>query len=295
MRGRCSLCLSTERRGVAVRQDGLPIQECLSCGLAYVDPRPSSEQLNSYYNKGYFSGGKDFFRGKDYCLERDKAISRRDVTGYREVVSHFEMKGKAVLDIGCASGALLCLLRDHGAEEVVGIDTVEYPVSFGRAQYELDLRCTTLEEASLPDAQFDLITMIDLLEHLEDLNSALTQIRRILKPAGSVFIITPNYEAHVLARQKWVCLHQDFEHLHYFSEQSLRRICMQMGFSLRKSWTDSIPFRIVNYPAIRKHNLHRILHPWVALNNAYSRANHVLSSRMHRNAGSTLHAILSPV
>src|SRR5713101_188381 len=42
---RCVFCANVERRWVAIRQDGLPIQECLSCGLAYVDPRPSTNQL----------------------------------------------------------------------------------------------------------------------------------------------------------------------------------------------------------------------------------------------------------
>src|SRR4051812_7836785 len=85
---RCVFCGSGEFVNVAVRSDGLSLQECKPCGLAFVDPRPSSTQLSEYYSSGYFSGEKDFFRGKDYCEERDRAIAAEEVTGYSDLVSN---------------------------------------------------------------------------------------------------------------------------------------------------------------------------------------------------------------
>lgn len=290
--GRCALCSAGGYRTVATRQDGLPIQECASCGLAYVDPRPSSKQLADYYGGGYFSGEKDFFKGKDYCLERDHAIRDQAITGYKEITSNFNVEDKVILDIGCASGALLYLLREDGAREVIGIDSAEYPISFGKSQYGLDLRCETLESAGFPDEYFDLVTLIDVLEHVEDLNTFVTELRRVLKPAGNVFIITPNYLSHSFARDQWTCLHQDFEHLQYFSKQSLNALCGKIGLQMVRCWTDSLPFRMYEYPALHTYRLHQVVHPGIALRNGWTRMKYSLVSNAER-AGLVMKAILS--
>lgn len=266
--GHCLFCGNHDCPEVAIRRDGLVVHECATCGLAYVDPRPSPKQLSRYYSDGYFSGAKDFFHGKDYCLERDRGIREGNVTGYREIIAHLDLAGKAVLDVGCASGALLYLLRERHARELVGIDSAEYPIGFGIEHYGLDLRCTALEQAQLPNAHFDLITLIDVIEHVEDVNSFMAELRRVLKPGGNVFIITPNYLALSLARDEWTCLYKDFEHLQYFSEQSLREVCRSVGIRILKSWTDSVPFRVFEYPRLYKSGAHRLLHPRVATRNS---------------------------
>ena len=139
-REKCVFCGSSGGLPRAYRQDGLLISECDQCGLAYLDPRPSSQQLSEYYGSGYFSGEKDFFSGTDYCEERDAAIARKAVTGYSEIVAEFDIRNKSILDIGCASGALLQLLKEHQPAKLVGIDLAEHPVVYGRFRYGLDLR-----------------------------------------------------------------------------------------------------------------------------------------------------------
>jgi 2-polyprenyl-3-methyl-5-hydroxy-6-metoxy-1,4-benzoquinol methylase len=288
----CIFCAAENCHEVAIRKDGLLIRECSSCGLAFVDPRPSSTQLKRYYNDGYFSGARDFFHGKNYCEERDKSIRAGAVTGYREIVDNFNLRRKTVLDIGCASGALLYLLREHHTEEVVGIDSAEYPVSFGIERYGLDLRCSALEDSCLPDAHFDLITLIDVIEHAEDINTFLLQLRRVLKPGGHIFIITPNYSAHAFTGKKWACLFKDFEHLQYFCEQSLNQICARLGWSLLKCWSDSVPFKIHEYPRLYESGIHRLLHPSVAFRNRISENRYNLAAKKQTLLGGSLNAVL---
>lgn len=291
--GRCVLCSAESYRTVATRQDGLPIRECASCGLAYVHPRPSSRQLANYYGKGYFSGEKDFFKDRDYCLERDKSLRDGSVTGYRETVSNFNLKDKVILDIGCASGALLYLLREHHAKEEIGVDSAEYPISFGKAQYGLDLRCETLESANFPDEYFDLVTLIDVIEHIADLNGFFSELRRVLKTGGQLFLSTPNYFAHALTRDEWICLYQDFEHLQYFSKLSLETSCRRNGLRIVKCWTDAVPFRIHDYPTLHSYRLHQLVHPGIALRNARAKLKYKLVGRARSFAGLNLKAILS--
>ncbi|MGH9967623.1 MAG: methyltransferase domain-containing protein [Pyrinomonadaceae bacterium] len=267
--GCCPLCSSEEHYTVVTRQDGLPIQECTSCGLAYVNPRPSSRQLAEYYGNGYFSGARDFFKGKDYCLERDKAIAEHTVTGYEDVASNLVIEGKVILDVGCASGALLQALSKHSPKELIGVDTAECPVEFGKSKYHLDLRCETLESARFPDQYFDLVTLIDVIEHIEDLRAFVSELGRVAKPGGHVFVSTPNYFAYRLAKNEWSCLHQDFEHLQYFSPESLSRLFGKPGFEIGKCWQDSLPFRIREYPSLRRYRAHQVIHPGTALMNGW--------------------------
>ncbi|MCU1265063.1 MAG: hypothetical protein JWM21_1381 [Acidobacteria bacterium] len=290
--GRCLFCGNEDCPEVAIRQDGLVIHECSVCGLAYIDPRPGPEQLARYYSDGYFNGAKDFFQNKDYCLERDNAIRTEAVTGYREIVNHLDISGKRVLDIGCASGALLYLMRECGAGEVVGIDSAAYPIAFGIENYGLDLRCSDLENARLPDAHFDLITLIDVIEHVENLPSLLSELRRVLRPGGHVFIVTPNYLGYFLARDKWTCLYKDFEHLQYFSEQSLREVFRSVGIRLLKFWTESVPFRTFGYPHLYRSGIHRLLHPLVAAKNTLAQTRYKRAMATQLYAGSNLIAVL---
>ena len=289
---RCLYCGKSDCSEVAARKDGLVIRECANCGLAFVDPRPSPNQLARYYREGYFEGARDFFHGKDYCLERDRSIRAGGVTGYREIVSNFDVAGKRILDVGCASGALLCMLRERGAAEVVGLDTSAYPVSFGVERYGLDLRCASLEDARLPDGHFDLITLIDIVEHVEDIISFMRELRRVLRPDGKLFIITPNYSAHTVAADEWVCLHQDFEHLQYFSSESLSRLAQESGFSTLKTWTDSLPFKTHPYPSLRSLRLHQLFHPGIAVSNAQVKARYKRVAKVNAAAGLNLNAII---
>lgn len=268
------------------------MRECSACGLAYIDPRPSSEQLARYYSEGYFNGAKDFFQNKDYCLERDNGIRNKDVTGYREILNHLDVSGKKVLDVGCASGALLYLMREHGASEVVGIDSAAYPVTYGVENYGLDLRCSDLENAQLPDAYFDLVALIDVIEHVENLHRMLADLRRAVRPGGHLFIITPNYSSYSLARDQWTCLYKDFEHLQYFSEQSLREVFRSVGIRLVKSWTESVPFKIYEYPHLYKSGIHRLLHPRVAAKNTLAQIKYKRALSTQLCAGSNLIAVL---
>jgi 2-polyprenyl-3-methyl-5-hydroxy-6-metoxy-1,4-benzoquinol methylase len=289
-KGKCPACAFEGSQLVVSRDDGLPIQQCGACLLAYVDPRPGSKQLSDYYANGYFSGEKDFFKGKDYCRERDEAIGQQAVTGYKEIVSNLEIKDKTVLDVGCASGALLQALRSSGPRELIGVDSAEYPVSFGKANYNLDLRCETIESADLADEYFDLITMIDVIEHVEDLKAFLSNVRRILKPAGAVFVSTPNYDSYYLARDDWSCLYQDFEHLQYFSKQSLSSLFSGFGMEMVKCWNNSLPFRLREYPILHRYALHQVLHPGIAFKNGWTKLNHKLVRNPDR-AGLILNAI----
>lgn len=111
------------------------------------------------------------------------------------VLDRFLGKSEArrrILDIGCGTGTMLGYLSRYG--DAQGAEADEQAVRFCR------LRCagkvTQLTDTSLPfpDASFDVVTMLDVLEHIHDDLAALGEVRRVLRTGGIFVATVPAYE-----------------------------------------------------------------------------------------------------
>jgi SAM-dependent methyltransferase len=143
-----------------------------------------------------------------------------------KIVERYQTPSR-LLDVGCASGLFLNLARTAGWQ-VVGVEPSE--ALFEKAQKALagrgELHCKILEEADLPPASFDAVTLWDVLEHVPDPLTFMKTCRALLKPGGHLFLNIPNLdskEARLLGT-RWPLLLA--EHLNYFNPNSLR-LCGQ--------------------------------------------------------------------
>lgn len=100
-----------------------------------------------------------------------------------------------VLDFGCGSGVLLPFLAKH-SQNVLGLDvellafqSMSQRIEFPRNITVRDAAQAPLE--SLPAASFDLITALDVLEHVDDLSATLRGLVRLLKPGGRLVVSGP--------------------------------------------------------------------------------------------------------
>jgi SAM-dependent methyltransferase len=125
---------------------------------------------------------------------------------------------RRILDLGCGTGTMLAHLRKFG--EVEGVDADEQAVEFCRARGELQVRLLDGPELPLPDNAFDLVTALDVLEHIEDDSRALREIRRVLRPGGLLLATVP---AH-----RWMWGAQD-EISHHFRRYSAAEISSRIG------------------------------------------------------------------
>jgi SAM-dependent methyltransferase len=96
-----------------------------------------------------------------------------------------------ILDIGCGTGTMLRYLSRYG--DAQGADADEEAVRFCRLRSAGNV--TQLTDASLPfpDASFDVVTMLDVLEHIDDDVAALGEVRRILRTGGIFVATVPAY------------------------------------------------------------------------------------------------------
>ena len=111
-----------------------------------------------------------------------------------------KLAGKQVLDVGCGGGILAEAMAERGAH-VTGIDLGERPLKVAQlhlyeSKREVDYRLVSIEAlaAERPDA-FDIVTCMELLEHVPDPASTVSACAKVLRPGGHAFFSTINRNA----------------------------------------------------------------------------------------------------
>ena len=110
---------------------------------------------------------------------------------------HVDLSGAAVVDIGCGGGILAESMALANAT-VTGIDMAEAALAVARlhqheSQAEVDYRLMTAEELATEEPEsFDVITCLEMLEHVPDPSKVIESCAELVKPGGHVFFSTIN-------------------------------------------------------------------------------------------------------
>ncbi|HZH91693.1 MAG TPA: class I SAM-dependent methyltransferase [Pyrinomonadaceae bacterium] len=96
-----------------------------------------------------------------------------------------------ILDVGCGTGANLEMLAGFGEAE--GVDVSEDALAFCRARGLDKVRLGAAERLPYADASFDLVTALDVVEHLDDDLGGLCEMRRVLSPGGRALLFVPAF------------------------------------------------------------------------------------------------------
>lgn len=108
------------------------------------------------------------------------------------VQSYFpDRKDLQIADIGCGEGALAKEMEQYG--RCIGVDPSEQALDFCRERGIRELVLGSADRTGLPDATFDMVTCLDVLEHLPEEEGAINEVRRILKPGGIGVIFVPAF------------------------------------------------------------------------------------------------------
>jgi ubiquinone/menaquinone biosynthesis C-methylase UbiE len=153
-------------------------------------------------------------------------------------------KGAKIVDIGCGSGKNMELFSRYG--EVTGVDMDEEALQFCRERGFNNLILTDgTKLAQIPDSSFDLVTAIEVLEHIERDNDALNDWYRILKPGGRLLLSVPAY--------MWLFGSHDkaLHHFRRYDRSSLLGKLRKQGFVVKKATY----FVTIVFPALALYRL----------------------------------------
>lgn len=260
---RCLLCgqpgrvlYSNLRDRLFSAEGAWSIVQCdrVKCGLLWLDPMPSVEDVHRIYASYYTHADE---RPRTGLLARLFAAAKR---GY--VANHFgydagpmervlgllpwiypgrraelnfsvmglraEQRGR-LLDVGAGSGWLVRHMNSLGWE-AEGLDFDAHAVERARAR-GLKMHQGALPQQGFAEASFDAITMSHSIEHLHDPVGWLAEARRVLKPGGCLAIATPNTRSvlHRRFREHWFPLDPP-RHLHLFNRAALESALQKAGF-----------------------------------------------------------------
>jgi SAM-dependent methyltransferase len=135
--------------------------------------------------------------------------------------------GARVLDAGCGSGRTLVELADYGGE-VSGVELNADAAELARGRCLGEVQVGRLEELPWDDATFDLITCLDVIEHVPDDVVALAELRRVASPGAWLLVTVPAYQA------LWSRHDEANHHFRRYSRSSLRVAARSAGWHIER-------------------------------------------------------------
>ena len=197
------MCGSTQSTRLWVAK-GYEWSRCDACQGLQVTHLPTPETLDELYNKHYYEGYKedyDMSRYVDYVGQRSfiQANLRRRVTWARK---HLALESGATwLDVGCAAGFLLDVVREHGYAPY-GLDYSDFGPAYAQDELQMpNVRQGTID--ALPEdfpGAFDVVSYIDVLEHIPCPRDVLQKSIDLVAPGG--YLIGETFDPNSWFAQK---------------------------------------------------------------------------------------------
>lgn len=131
-----------------------------------------------------------------------------------------------ILDFGCGTGTMLGYLRRFG--EVEGIDADEHAVRYCHARGQARVQLLDSDALPFPDDSFDLLTALDVLEHIDDDRRSFAEVARILRPGGTFLATVPSYP------WMWGVQDEISHHFRRYTRRQLEQRILAAGLELER-------------------------------------------------------------
>lgn len=258
----CPLCGSGDYSDIHKEREALGIVKCKRCKLIYTNPIVKQpEQVYWGDEKKYYQEAKLIFEGL--------AKHHRDPNYLADlrIIERIKPEGR-LLDIGTNMGFFLRHTRQK-RWETYGVEPSPALSDMARRYFGLNVITGYLKDAKFADNFFDIVTMTDVFEHIVEPKKVLSQIKRILKTDGILFIKVPNGKYNLLKlwiakatkRLKNYDIFDSYEHVTHYTHNSLKGMLEDCGFTIKKVFIG----RPIQLPVWHKHVGHYYQYPspWV--------------------------------
>jgi ubiquinone/menaquinone biosynthesis C-methylase UbiE len=212
-----------------------------------------SKRARELYNFTYAQDNLN----SETLLKISKEIKEKDPYGYYADLLSKEFKGNT-LDLGCGPGEKTASLK---IQNYTGADIAVTALKAGRKTYpKKRFICANAEKLPFKDNSFDNIIFFEIIEHIPNYQKSITEIKRILKKDGKLFIATPNrlrwlvFPFYYLMSEKFKITFASFfgkgnkeesrkldqketelslpHHVKEFSKRELKKLCKKNNFKI---------------------------------------------------------------
>lgn len=238
-RAPCPLCgadqpgeVILKGRDDAWRKKGeFPLVPCGACGLVYQCPRPTPATMRYYYEDCYSGKSKEDMRRTQLESPLVRLLNYYRIATI-EKVRKLE-PGQRMLDVGASYGGFIEMARVKRGVEAWAIDLDPGSIEEFVNKEDVQVTCGDLLEVGYPEGHFDVVTLLETLEHVYEPVQTLEEVRRILKPGGLVSVEVPNWDSVLrpLFGTAWFPLLLP-THLQHFSRRHLRQCAERAGLEV---------------------------------------------------------------
>lgn len=191
-------------------------------------PQPSLDELGKYYESADYISHTDSKRSlfeKAYHFVKGIALKNK-----LNLINSLQPNKGRILDIGAGTGEFLSVAQQNGWE-TIGVEP-----SDKAKQIAINKGVSFVEViAQLEDRSFDVITMWHVLEHVPDLDHQIKELKRLLKPTGSLIIAVPNFKSFDAQHYgKFWAAYDAPIHFWHFSKTSIQKLFQKEQMELVK-------------------------------------------------------------
>jgi len=207
-------------------ENGFNLVKCDSCGLLFVNPRPSLEDISAALATGVHSG--------ETIMDFTGIYEKPKIAKYLRILNDFYPKENCDLsvakwlDIGCGYGELLEALKIYTSNKIKakGSDPNEAKARFAKTQ-NLDVSFIDLETHT---EKYDIISLLNVFSHIPDPVRFFANLKKNLKPHGEIFLQT-GHTCHLPVKHH----HKPYQmpdHLSFANREIIENIFRKLGFEI---------------------------------------------------------------
>ena len=214
------------------------LEKCSESKLLITNPRPDENSIVKYYKSDSYISHSNESRSitsSIYKLVRNYTIGQK-----LKMIERFSFKGQ-LLDYGCGTGHFLEKAQQKGWE-VQGVE----PDSTARENQASSLQGKVAESLSgiQEGAQFNVITLFHVLEHVHRLDETMQTLIGMLQRNGVLFLALPNHESHDAQHYGGYWAGYDVpRHLYHFNQRAVFQLSKKYGLNI----VSTIPMKFDSY------------------------------------------------
>jgi len=218
----CIFC-GRNSENVIIKENGFTGRKCPECGLIYISPRPTQDDILDLYGHDHAAISSESHITGEFA-------KRLYAKHHLAVVGHY-LKHGDVLEIGAGAGFFLDEARKRGFRPF-GIELNPVQAAYIRDRFRIECSESPLDPREYPDHRFDLVYHCDVLSHFPDPFDEFEKIAAVLKPGGLHAFETGNLGDVDPKYFRYISRFQYPDHLFFFSEENVRELLERTGFEL---------------------------------------------------------------